>query len=85
MARLLVYVYRAYTWTTLTVQAFNYARASRRTTDLEADPTYVHLNTVSWHFGAETKKCCQLAISFWGCFFFKIRGNEGWKESLKNF
>ena len=31
MARLLVYVYRTYTCTTVTAQAFNYVRASRHT------------------------------------------------------
>jgi len=53
IARLLVYVYRAYTFTTVTALAFNYARASR--CDAPAGTTYVHLNTVSQHFGAETK------------------------------
>ena len=33
LARLLVYVYMAYACTTVTVRAFNYARASRRTAD----------------------------------------------------
>jgi len=53
MGRLLVYVYRAYTRTTVTVQAFIYVCASRRTV---GRLTYVHLNTVSRHFGVETKK-----------------------------
>ena len=50
MARLLVYVYRVYTCTIVTAQAFNYARASRRTAGRPD-----HFKTVSRHFGAETK------------------------------
>jgi len=45
MARLLVYVYRAYACATVTAQAFNYVRAS--TYRRPAGLIYVHLNIVS--------------------------------------
>jgi len=46
MAKLLLYVTGLTRAATVTVQAFNYAHASRHTAGRQVGPMYIHFNTV---------------------------------------